>query len=262
MNIRITILNKIKSKWFKIIWIINSIINKSFSYYYQLNHISKKYKNTYTFKTKYGFITINKFDKYFINKYMNNEYWDEEILCHLFDNYIEKGNILEIGAHVGTSTLFYSKQLEPGYKIYAFEPQKKIFNLLYLNISQNNLLQKVEANNQAIFCYNGIVKLSSIDLDGPNKNKQILNLESQSLDINYGGIGIGENGESIKCITFDKLNIKNIKFIHCDAQGAEPYIFSHSKDYIKNNRPVILYENAFLYGDYLLNQKKIKSEIR
>ena len=119
MNLLLVFISsKIKYDLFKVLFFFNSIINKILSYYYQLNYISKKYKNTYTFKTKYGFLTINKFDKFFIEKYMNNEYWDEEILCHLLDNYIEKGNILEIGAHVGTSTLFYAKHLEPGNKIY------------------------------------------------------------------------------------------------------------------------------------------------
>lgn len=245
--------SKIKLFLFKLVFLKRSIINIILSYIYQFNYISKKYKNTYTFKTKYGLLTINKFDKYFIDTFMNNEYWDEKTLFNIVNNYIEKGNIIEIGAHVGTSTLFYSKHIETGYKIYAFEPQKKIFDLLSLNISQNNLLQSVETRNEAIFCYNGIINLNAIDLDGPNKNNLIKNLELNKLDINYGGIGIGDKGESVHCLTFDTLNIENVKFIHCDAQGAEPYIFSFAKKYIKINRPVILYENSNLYGDYLLN---------
>ncbi len=245
----------------RILYIFKSVLNSIFSYFYQLNFISKEYKNTITFKTRFGFLTINKYDKYFIDTFMNNEYWDQEKLSLVFNNYIEKGNILEIGAHVGTSTVFYAKHIEPEYIIYAFEPQKKIFDLLCLNISQNKILHKVKASNKALFCYNGILKLNSIDIDGPHKNNLISNLEDRNLDINYGGIGIGENGESIKCITFNSLNIENVKFIHCDAQGAEPYIFSYAKDFIKIYRPVILFENYLLTGDYLFNNiKKIYPE--
>jgi len=255
MQIKVNLIKK------RIIYIFKSILNRIFSFFYQLNFISKEYRNTLTFKTRYGFLTINKYDKYFIDTFMNNEYWDHEILSNVFHDYIEKGNILEIGAHVGTSTMFYAKHIEPEYIIYAFEPQKKIFDLLCLNISQNKFIHKVKAINKALFCYNGVLKLNSIDLDGPHKNNLISNLEHKNLNINYGGIGIGENGESIKCITFNSLNIENVKFIHCDAQGAEPYIFCYAEDFIKKYRPVILFENYLLYGDYLFNNiKKIYPE--
>jgi len=52
-------------------------------------------------------------------------------------------------------------------------------------------------------------------------------------------------------ITLNDINIDNIGFIHCDAQGSENFIFSQGCEIIKNNRPVILYENNYLYGKYL-----------
>lgn len=39
------------------------------------------------------------------------------------------------------------------------------------------------------------------------------------------------------------MNLDNIGFIHCDAQGAENFIFSKALDTINKYRPVILYEN-------------------
>jgi hypothetical protein len=62
---------------------------------------------------------------------------------------------------------------------------------------------------------------------------------------NFGGIGIGEWGESINLTTIDTMGHDNIGFIHCDAQGAEPFLFSHGLETIKRDRPVILYEDTF-----------------
>ena len=47
------------------------------------------------------------------------------------------------------------------------------------------------------------------------------------------------------------MNLDNIGFIHCDAQGAENFIFSKGIDTITKCRPVIYYENNELYGKYL-----------
>ena len=67
-------------------------------------------KNEYLicFDTKYGKIFLNKNDKYFVDIFSKNEYWDDNQLCLLKDKYIPNDkNILEIGGHSGTSTIFY-----------------------------------------------------------------------------------------------------------------------------------------------------------
>jgi hypothetical protein len=39
------------------------------------------------------------------------------------------------------------------------------------------------------------------------------------------------------------MGLENIGFIHCDAQGAEPFIFSKGLEMIREHRPVIYYED-------------------
>ena len=74
-----------------------------------------------------GKITLLNNDVYFIKQFDKGKYWDEETLCYLRDNFISQGNILEIGGHSGTSTLFYSHICD---NLYVFEPQKKMYNLI------------------------------------------------------------------------------------------------------------------------------------
>jgi len=221
-----------------------------------LESIKQPETNNITFNTKYGLITLNKYDKFFVDVFNQGKYWDEDTLCVLRDNYIRPGNFLEIGGHVGTSTLFYSKCLVENYKIYTFEPQKKMYELLLHNISQNHIQNKVVASNQALFCFKGYIQMHCTPLDGPNAYNKPCVLETENQNINYGGLCVGKDGENINCTTMDSLNIDNVSFIHCDAQGAEPFIFACGRQFIAKNRPVILYENMDLYGTYLYDNIK------
>ena len=209
-------------------------------------HSKKIPVNTKTYNTKYGKVTLLNNDVYFIQEFDKGKYWDEKTLCYLRDNFISKGNILEIGGHSGTSTLFYSSICD---NLYVFEPQKKMYNLICKNMEDNNK-QNVNIFNKALFCFNGEINMNDTDLDGVIKGN-IKVLEEKNKKINYGGLSIGKNGEPVRCVTMDSLNIENIKFIHCAAQGAEPFIFSKGKEFIKKHRPTILYENSDLYAKNL-----------
>ena len=212
-----------------------------------------KNDNLICYDTKYGKIFLNKYDYYMVDVFSKNEYWDDKQLCILRDKYIPTDkNILEIGGHSGTSTIFYSKILKENNIIYTFEPQKQMFAILNKNIEINNLNSKIKTFNSAVFCKTGQINMHCEDMDGPSKGN-IKILESENKNINYGGICLGKNGELTNCIKLDDLDFENIGYIHCDAQGAEPFIFSAATQFIKKHRPVILYEDINLYGNYLFN---------
>ena len=126
-----------------------------------------------------------------------------------------------------------------------------MFNLLVRNINQNNLQNKIIPHNFGVFCYNGTGSMNDIDLDGGLGIVSKRYNEEHHLGCNFGGIGLGENGESINLITIDSMNLDDIGYIHCDAQGSENFIFSKGIELITRNRPVILYENKEFYGTYL-----------
>jgi len=205
------------------------------------------------FDTKYGKICLNKNDKYFVDVFSENKYWDDEQLCLLKDKYIPNDkNILEIGGHSGTSTIFYSRLLKDTNCVYTFEPQRQMFDILNKNVEINNLNSKIKTFNSAVFCVTGQINMHSEDMDGPSKGNIRL-LESENKLINYGGVCLGKEGELTDCIKLDDLNLENVGYIHCDAQGAEPFIFSSATQFIKKHRPIILYEDIDLYGHYLFN---------
>lgn len=65
--------------------------------------------------------------------------------------------IIDIGAHIGLFTIYASQFCERG-KIFAIEPKKENYDLLLINIKENNLKQ-VKAYNRAVSQSNTFVKL-------------------------------------------------------------------------------------------------------
>jgi FkbM family methyltransferase len=237
-----------------------------------------------TYNTKYGLITLYKNDVIIGQDFKNGGYWDIDTLFTLREYIDPRRNILEIGGHCGTSSIIYASFLnetnnlynlleninqnnleieaysKTSYtyasilnekKIYVYEPQRNMYNLLVKNINQNNLQNKIIPHNLGVFCFEGKGKMNNIDLDGGGGVVIKRYNEENHLDCNFGGITLGDDGENINLTTIDNMKLDDIGYIHCDAQGSENFIFSKGIETIKKYRPVILYENNELYGTYL-----------
>lgn len=197
-----------------------------------------------SFNTKYGIITLYQNERYIGEQFKNKEYWNIDTLLKL-QKYIDPNcNILEIGGHCGTSSIIYASFLNNKNKVYVYEPQRNMYNLLVKNINQNDLQTKIIPYNLGVFCFEGNAKMNNIDLDGGGGIVEKRYNEENSLMCNFGGIGLGNDGENITLTTIDNMGeLNNIGFIHCHAQGSENFIFSKGIETIRKFRPVILYKN-------------------
>jgi FkbM family methyltransferase len=128
-----------------------------------------------------------------------------------------------------------------------------MYNLLVKNINQNNLQHKIIPYNLGVFCYNGLGVMNEIDLDGDGGKSYVSKRYNEEchLPCNFGGIGLGNNGEQVQLVTVDSMKLEDIGFIHCDAQGSENFIFSESINTITKHRPIIYYENCESHEKYL-----------
>lgn len=206
-----------------------------------------------TYNTKYGLITLYKNEYYIGNEFKRGNYWDIDTLLKLGEYINPNRNILEIGGHCGTSSIVYSYFLNNDKKVFVYEPQRNMYNLLVHNINQNNLQHKIIPNNLGVFCFEGSGRMNNIDLDGGGGVVEKRYNQENHLGCNFGGLGLGCDGENINLTTIDAMKLDDVGYIHCDAQGSENFIFSKGVETIKKYRPVILYENNELYGRYLYN---------
>jgi FkbM family methyltransferase len=146
----------------------------------------------------------------------------------------------------------YSSFIDNTSKLYVFEPQYNLFSLLTKNINQNSLNYNIFPFNLGVFCYNGLGKMNSLDLDGTTHGEVTKRYtDEKHLPCNFGGVCLGGDGENISLTTIDSMDFKNVGYIHCDAQGSEPYIFSGAVKLITENRPIIYFENNKDADNYL-----------
>jgi FkbM family methyltransferase len=204
-----------------------------------------------TYSTKYGKVTLYKNDVYISQPFKDGSYWDIDTLLKLLHYIDPDRNILEIGGHCGTSSLIYASFITK--KVFVYEPQKNMYQLLEKNITQNNLQDRIIPYHKGVFCYEGKGTMNNLDLDGGGGVVAKRYTEEIDLQCNFGGIGLGVEGEEIELTTIDKMKLPDIGYIHCDAQGAESYIFSSGLETLARCRPIIYYENKELGDIHLYN---------
>lgn len=207
--------------------------------------------NIQTFTTNYGNMTTFRNDPEFYNSLQNGKIYEQDIVINhiipLFKDDKDDKIILDIGSHIGSHTILYSKLIDKC-QIYCFEPQRPIFELLQKNINDNQL------TNCKLF-HNAVghkiidTTMSSMLYDGYDC---LIDYNTNKL-INYGGIGLGQNGEKIKMITIDSLNLERCDYIKIDVEGAEILAFMGAIETIKKYKPFILFEKT---DKYVSNEMK------
>jgi FkbM family methyltransferase len=190
-------------------------------------------------ETKYGYISYYKNDMAFVESLKNNKIYEQDFVLRELKAHIQKSStILDIGAHAGSHTVLY-KYISPNAKIYCFEPQKKMFELLVNNIASNNF-KNVEAFNVGVANISTEAELS----DSIQETGKYLEYGGNQ-NANFGGMQIGENGEKIHTITIDGLNLTSCDFIKMDVEGFEPLVLLGGEKTIKKYKPTILFESNY-----------------
>ena len=135
-------------------------------------------------------------------------------------------NILDIGANIGVHSVVYSTYTIG--KIYAFEPQPLVFNLLKKNIELNNC--------NTIFPYN---------YGASNKDDTFFMNACYDEKINHGAFRICDKedvGINIECKILDNLELTNIGYIKIDVEGHELNVLLGLRKTILSSLPNIMIE--------------------
>lgn len=193
------------------------------------NKILFKNKHMEIKKYKHGYLLFNSFDR-IIGKSIDlyGEWCEEEL--KLLNKYINEGDtIIDVGANIGTHTVFFAKKVKDKGRVYAFEPQRIIFQNLCANISLN-WLTNVE-------CYNMALGKSSGYIFAPYLNY----LQRK----NFGGLRLGKytEGEKIKLVAIDSLKLEKCNLIKIDVEGMEADVLKGASKTISKHKPVLFVEN-------------------
>jgi FkbM family methyltransferase len=190
---------------------------------------------------------INRLNMAVIEDDTHHTKWVEENRKLAHDNFLLpkirpylKRFALDIGAHIGTHTVFYAEHSE---RVVSFEPHPVVFECLRYNTQH---LNNVTINNVAIS--NCEKELSLMEHEGNAGATQ-----TRSSDVT-----------NIKCnaIAIDDLSLNECDFIKIDAEGDELYILDGAIKTLNHFRPVMLIEcNEYALTKESLTTNDLKQKI-
>ena len=144
-------------------------------------------------------------------------------------SYVQPGDIVvEVGANIGCDTVPLAQRVTDAGRVFAFEPQRIIYQMLCANLAINGIWNVI-AERGALGAAPGIMQVPPVDY------AQIGN---------FGGVPLQETGaEPVQVIALDAYRLTRCDLLKIDVEGMELAVLQGAADTIARLRPVIYCEN-------------------
>lgn len=144
----------------------------------------------------------------------------------------QDSNVVEVGANIGSHTVFIARDLCPQGRVFAFEPRRVIFQTLCSNLVLNEITN-VDARACAIGETTSVMREASIPVGH---------------EANFGAFSLKENAageEIVPIIPLDSLmdDLPTIRVIKADVEGFELQVVKGAHQLIARDRPFLYLEN-------------------
>lgn len=186
---------------------------------------------TQTSQTRHGVMTYPPHDR-FVGRALAlyGEYSEHE--CGLLEQLVGAGDVVvEAGANLGAHTVFLARRVGPKGRVYAFEPQAPIHELLDRNLRDNDLAPPAVALYAALGSRMGVARIPRIDYDAAGQN--------------FGGCALTDaaDGVEVQMLTVDSLGLMRCDLIKVDVEGHEAQVIEGARETIARCRPLLYVEN-------------------
>lgn len=155
--------------------------------------------------------------------------WCESELA-LLGRLIRPGDIVvDVGANIGTHTIFFAKAVGPKGVVHAIEPQRIAYQFLCANVALNAQI--------SVRCLNvGI---------GAEPGSVMVPVLNPTTEQNFGALRLGQfdQGELVDVITLDRLDLGRCRLIKIDVEGAEGKVLAGARQTIERHHPALFVEN-------------------
>jgi FkbM family methyltransferase len=184
-------------------------------------------------RTPNGVFEIDFDDCYIRNHMMSGRVYEHHIINGMLKEYVEKSKyIVDVGANIGCHTISYAG-MNPEARIWSFEPQKKLFDLLNTNVNLNGYTDRIHLHNCGLGHKECTLEMQGLDT-----------VEDKAhMGWNKGGLGIGKGGEKLDVKTLDSLDLPGLDYMKIDVEGAEGLVIQGGQETIKKFKPVICFEH-------------------
>ena len=150
--------------------------------------------------------------------------WERHSFDLLAEHIVPGSVVVEVGAHIGTHTVRIGQLAGPWGRVYAFEPQRKIYRELHHNLALNGL-RNVVAMRMAIG--SGATRVIEMNPRTPG---------------NEGGTGVGAGGDAAELRSLDSFHFERVSLLKIDVETYENEVLDGAVDTIRRNRPEIRIE--------------------
>jgi FkbM family methyltransferase len=155
--------------------------------------------------------------------------WSEGEIA-LFQHLLRAGDIVvEVGANIGTHTIFFARTVGAAGRVLAFEPQRIVFQTLCGNLALNSLTN--------VHCY-------AVALGESAGFAQIPVLDHRQ-PLNFGGVSLSSAaiGEQIQVATLDSFALPQCRLLKIDVEGMELAVLKGAVETIRRCQPILYLEN-------------------
>jgi FkbM family methyltransferase len=137
--------------------------------------------------------------------------------------------VLDVGANIGTTALFFAKQCVNG-KVHAYEPSKSMIQVLKNNIERNNI-QNIEVHPYALSDKAETAWLKVETPNNPGSAHLTADAEGSPVDI----YALDENPPTTNRLDFVKI----------DVEGYEMKVLKGGQQLFRSHKPMIVLEINF-----------------
>ncbi len=183
-------------------------------------------------KCKHGMFLYNVHDSFIGRSLDLYGQWCEGEL-DVLGKLIKPGDaVLDVGANIGTHTVFFAKQVTAQGAVMAFEPQRLVFQNLCANLALNGLTHVI-ARQQ---CLGRRFETIQLPVLNPRMNA------------NFGAVSVQNHavGETVEVVRVDDLRLSRCNLIKVDVEGMECDVLAGARESIARHRPVLFVENYSL----------------
>ena len=150
--------------------------------------------------------------------------WERHSFDLLAEHIVPGSVVIEVGAHIGTHTVRMGQLAGPWGRVYAFEPQRKIYRELHHNLALN-----------------GVTNVVALRMAIGSGETRIIEMNPASPG-NEGGTGVGSGGDAAELRSLDSFGFERLSLLKIDVETYENEVLDGALDTIRRHRPVMLIE--------------------
>lgn len=148
----------------------------------------------------------------------------------LYAQIVRPGHVVvDAGANIGIHTLLLSQQAGDQGLVYAYEPQRTVYEILCANMALNGR-RNVRCRCEALGAAPGEIFVPTLNYDAES---------------NFGGLALGgyQAGDKVPVVTIDGLQLPRCDLLKIDVEGMELPVLRGAAETIRKFRPLLYVEN-------------------